>query len=86
VEGHWTYDAVSKRVIVELAQKQNGELFRLPLQIGLSQAGAVEKLTNVMLTGPTGRFEISADKEPQTVTLDPGVQILMDGQFTRKME
>ena len=36
VEATWTYDAASKHVILEVAQKQPGEVFRLPLQIAMS--------------------------------------------------
>lgn len=83
VEGTWTYDPVSKHVIVELAQIQQGRAFRLPLQIGISLPATAVSLSNVMLTGPTGRFEIPSAKEPQAVSLDPGIQVLMDARFSR---
>jgi len=84
VEGTWTYDAAAKRVVVEVAQKQPGDLFRLPLQVGISLPGEAMTLSNDTLTGLTARFEISCEKEPRAVTLDPGTQLLMDSHFTRK--
>jgi len=84
LEGTWTYDAASKRVIVEVAQKQPGDLFRLPLQIGISLPGAATTLSNDNLTGLTARFEISCEKEPEAVTLDPGTQLLIDAHLTKR--
>jgi aminopeptidase N len=84
VAGTWTYNAASKQVIVELAQEQQGEVYRLPLQIGISLPGAAVKLTNVSLAGLTARFEIACEKEPQAVTLDPTIQTLMDTRFSRR--
>ena len=84
VEASWTYDAASKHVILEVAQKQQGEVFRLPLQIGMSLPGGPVTLSNVVLTGPTSRFEIVSEKPPQTLSLDPGIQVLMNAQLTRQ--
>jgi aminopeptidase N len=81
--GTWTYDAARKQVVVELTQKQQGEVFRLPLQVAISLPEGT-RISNVMLTGLTGRFEIPTEKEPQKVMLDPGIQVLMDAQFSGK--
>jgi aminopeptidase N len=83
VEGTWTYDAASKRVIVQLAQKQAGEVYRLPLQIVIAHAGTGTSLSNVTLTGLTGRFEIATEREPRIVTLDPEIRVLMNAQFRK---
>jgi aminopeptidase N len=84
LEGTWTYDAISKLVIVEMEQKQMGQAFRLHLQMAITLPGTTIKLSNVVLTGLTARFEIPSEKEPQAVSLDPGIQVLMDAQFSRQ--
>jgi aminopeptidase N len=76
VEGAWRYDAAAKKIVVELAQKQEGEAYRLPLEIGIS-----DRIEKIEMAQKTQRFEIASDKEPASVTLDPNTKILMDAKF-----
>ena len=73
IEGGWRYDAAAKKIVVELAQTQPGEPYRLPLEI---QAGA--KLERIEMTRPQQRFEIAAESAPDAVTLDPNTWMLAD--------
>jgi aminopeptidase N len=82
VEGDWRYEPEAKRVVVELAQTQAGEAYRLPLEIGVTVDGAPRmKIEKVEMTQRRQRFEILTDKEPSSVALDPNTWILMEARF-----
>ncbi|HLK19578.1 MAG TPA: M1 family metallopeptidase [Bryobacteraceae bacterium] len=76
VEGNWHYDLGGKKIVVELAQKQSGEAYRLPLEIGYG-----DRVEKVEMTQKAQRFEVGADNEPASVALDPNTWILMDAKF-----
>ena len=80
IEGGWHYDAVSKKLVVELEQKQAAEVFRLPLelQIGGGESRRIERLE---MTEKRQRFEIALEKAPAAVALDPNLWVLMDTRF-----
>jgi len=83
IEGNWSYDAQSKRVVIELSQKQSGAAYRLPLEIALTIEGA-QKTEKFEMTSKQQRFEIAADKEPVAVTLDPNTWVLMEARFGKR--
>jgi len=71
VEGTWHYDAAAKKVTVELAQTQPGDAYRLPMEIAVTADGAGGAHREDPFNQKQQRFEIAADKEPLSVTLDP---------------
>jgi aminopeptidase N len=79
VEGGWKYNAETKRVEIDLAQTQAGELFRLPVEVNLG--GKIERLE---MTEKAQRFAIAADKDPGVVELDPNAWVLMDAKFEKR--
>ena len=81
VEGGWKYNAQSKKIEIDLAQTQDGDAFRLPLEVGVS-AGGRQKVEKIEMTERRQRFEVASDKEPQAVDLDPNTWILMDAKFS----
>jgi aminopeptidase N len=83
IDGGWRYDATTKRVVVELTQTQQGEAYRLPLEIGITTDGT-PKLEKIEFTLKQQRFEIAADKEPVTVTLDPNTRVLAQMSFVKR--
>ena len=83
VEGGWRYDAATKRIVIELAQTQAGEAYRLPLEIGVTLDGTT-KLEKIEFTQKQQRFELAADKEPTTVALDPNTWVLMEARFDKR--
>lgn len=83
VEGGWRYDAATKRIVIELAQMQTSEAYRLPLEIGVTIDG-VTKIEKIEFTQKQQRFEFPADKEPTTVALDPNTWVLMDARFNKR--
>jgi aminopeptidase N len=76
LEGEWRYDAAAKKIVIELAQKQSGDAYRLPLEIGVS-----DRIETIEMTRKDQSFEIAADKEPTSVVLDPNTWTLMDAKF-----
>ena len=80
VEGGWRYLAESKQLEVELAQTQDGDAYRLPVEISIGGA-RVERLD---FHQKRQQFRIAADTEPSTVVLDPNTKVLMQAQFTKR--
>ncbi len=79
VEGGWKYDAPAKQIVIDLAQTQAGNAYRLPLEIGID--GKIEK---VEMRSKQQHFEIAVASEPATVKLDPNTWILMDAKFSKR--
>jgi aminopeptidase N len=85
VEGNWSYAATAKKIVIELSQTQPGEAYRLPLELGVTVDGAPQmRIEKIELTQKQQRFEISADKEPSTVVLDPNTWTLMESRFAKR--
>ncbi|MBI1764776.1 MAG: M1 family metallopeptidase [Acidobacteria bacterium] len=83
VEGEWRYDAAAKRLVLELAQTQPGEAYRLPLEIGITTDG-ITQLEKIEFARKQQRFELAADKEPALVALDPNTWVLMTARFGKR--
>ncbi len=86
VEGSWRYNAGSKQIEIELAQKQPGTAYRLPLSFAIITTGAnntqQNRMEKVELTQASQRFAIPSDQAPTTVILDPNTAVLMRGSLT----
>lgn len=83
VEGGWRYDVTTKRIVIELAQTQAGEAYRLPLEIGVTFDGKT-KLEKIEFNQKLQRFEFAAEQEPTAVALDPNTWVLMDARFEKR--
>jgi len=83
VEGGWRYDAATRRIVIDLAQTQPGDAYRLPIDVGVTVDGTT-RIETIELTGKQQRVELAADREPSAVTLDPDTWLLMDARFTRR--
>jgi aminopeptidase N len=86
LEGTWSWDDGNKKVVIQLAQVQQGKPYRLPLEIGLRVDGAaVPTIEKIELTQPSQRFEIAAAQMPAEITLDPNSWMLMEPpKFTKR--
>src|SRR5262249_15826029 len=85
IEGGWRYDAAAKKIVIELAQTQTGEAYRLPLEIGIMIEGAPPpRIEKIELMKKQQSFEIAADKEPASVALDPNTWVLMEARFGKR--
>ena len=79
LKGSWSYDATARHVIVDIAQSQPGEPYRLPLEFGIVVPGAAPpRIERGELNGREGRFSFPAEAEPSEVTLDPNTWLLME--------
>jgi aminopeptidase N len=79
VDGGWKYNAIDRKVEIDLAQTQPGESYRLPIEVAVGS-----KLERIEMTARQQRFEIPADQPPAWVTLDPNTWMLMAGKFGRR--
>jgi aminopeptidase N len=83
IEGTWRWDAAAKQVRITLRQTQPGAPFQFPLDVGLQFSGAALRIERVSVTGTTAEFSVAAEEAPTSVTLDPNMRLLFDGQLTR---
>ena len=66
-------------------QKQSGDPYRLPIEIGLvEQTGKAPRIEKIELTMTQQTFDIPADREPVEVVLDPNTWVLMQATLTKK--
>jgi aminopeptidase N len=85
LKGTWRYDASARQVQIEIAQVQAGQPFRIPLDVGVAEAGGQPRIQRVELSQGAGRFTIPFDREPASVVLDPNSWVLMEApEFNRQ--
>lgn len=85
--GTWSYDPAARKVSVDLTQTQSGEVYRLPLDIGLvgDSAGVAPGIAKIEMTNATQHFEIPVASPPRDVVLDPNTWVLMQPpKFTKR--
>jgi len=84
-KGNWSYDAVTKQVSVKLDQVQtDGSLFKMPIQIALYYPGQTKpQMHTIQADARSNVFSINVTAEPEKVTLDPDLWILMDADFKK---
>ncbi len=79
VEGVWQYDSRERVLAIELDQVQDGALFRMPMEIGITLAGERHtRIERVEIRDRQNEFRIPFDREPTDVVLDPRTWVLMD--------
>jgi len=78
----WSYRAADKKLALDLTQTQPGEPYRLPMEIGITLAGAAPSTKEIELTGRKQHFEIACGKDPESVDIDPGTWLLMEVKVT----
>ena len=84
VRGTWSYDAAAGEISLELAQTQEGEVFRFPLQVAVSVEGAAPVVHRLEFGERSQKFAIKVEKAPSAVELDPDAYVLMDATLTRR--
>jgi aminopeptidase N len=78
LSGSWRYDGATRQLSVTLAQDQAGELYRLPLQVGIRE-GTATRIEKLELTARQETFRLPAQREPADVVLDPETWLLFEG-------
>ena len=84
VRGTWSYDAAAGTLVLELAQTQAGEPFRLPMEVAVRGDSGAYALHRIDFTGRAQTFEIKLEKAPAAVELDPNGWVLMEQTFKRR--
>jgi aminopeptidase N len=79
IEGGWHFNEINHTVQIGLMQTQTGDAYRLPLEIAL---GA--KTVKIEMTQKQQHFEVPAEQEPASATLDPNTLVLMEARFAKK--
>ena len=91
IKGSWRYNAAAKQIEIDVQQVQQGDVYRLPLEIGITaestaQAGGAPvtqtRIERIESAERQKKFTIAADKAPLTVTLDPNTSTLMQAEFS----
>jgi aminopeptidase N len=80
VEAAWRYNPRTKKVEIDVTQKQPGEPYRLPMEVAAGDG----KPARIEITAKQQHFEIDAEKEPGPVELDPGTWVLMDARVEKR--
>ena len=83
LDGSWSYDAAAKQIRITIAQTQDGEPYRLPLEFGVTPAAAgaatpATRVERVEMTTKQATFSIAAETEPASVSFDPDTWLLAD--------
>jgi aminopeptidase N len=86
IEGTWSFDADAKRIHLVLVQKQPGDPYRLPVEVGVVGKDGAEKMriVRIDLNKSEQQFELPADLEPSEIVLDPNIWVLMQSKVTKK--
>ncbi|HJQ20082.1 MAG TPA: M1 family aminopeptidase, partial [Gemmatimonadaceae bacterium] len=84
ISGTWHWDAAARRVMVDLTQTQPGDVYELPVEIGITQANGAIRVERADLTGRSEHFSFAAADEPVSVVLDPNVRLLMAATMERR--
>jgi aminopeptidase N len=82
--GSWYWDAAAKRVVVDLTQSQPGDLYDLPVEIGVTMSNGTTRVEHADVTTRSGHFTFAATEKPASVVLDPNVRLLMSGTLERR--
>jgi len=77
-EGSWHYDPAAKAIQIDLAQTQEGDAYRVSVDVGVTNAAGQPRLDRIEMNTKRASFTISADTEPAAVTLDPDTWLLAD--------
>ena len=84
LEGRWQYDTATHKIKLELTQTQSSDPYRLPVEISFAPAGAPPKFATLQVTAREQHFEISSDRNPASVEIDPNTALLAQTNFARQ--
>jgi len=82
IDGKWRFDSRAGAVRLTLRQTQPGEPFRVPMEVGIREGGQL-RIERIELAGSSGTFELHAEQEPESVSLDPRFFVLMNATLGR---
>ena len=80
----WQYDAARKLVQLDIEQLQQGETYRVPLDVSVWLGTTTTKREHVDLRERRQHFEFGADSDPSALVLDPDTWALIEATITRR--
>lgn len=84
IAGTWSYNPGTQRISVDLTQMQPGDIYRLPMDIGISTAGSPLRLERIDMNTKIQHFEMPSEKEPVSLELDPHTWVLLEATLVKK--
>jgi aminopeptidase N len=82
ITGTWRYDASKKSIELDLTQTQAGDVYRLPIEVGIASADVANRIENLEMTERQQRFSFAAEQKPASLELDPNTWVLMQATLS----
>lgn len=84
-KGNWRFDANKKQIKINLNQVQTDvSIFKMPMEIAVYYPGQDKpQIETVQANAISNEFLLNVSAEPEKVTLDPNMWILMDADFKK---
>ncbi len=85
LQGRWRYNAQAKQLEIEINQKQDGDAYEMPIQIGITLPGETKmRIETIQVNKRQQSFTVALEKEPAAVVLDPNTWVLVQGEITKQ--
>jgi len=84
LEGSWTFNATSGKVELELTQTQEGEPYRLPLEIAARFGPNLVSVQKIEMREKKQTFELPVQAVPTSLDLDPNTWVLMQAKIEKR--
>nr|WKN36326.1 M1 family metallopeptidase [Tunicatimonas sp. TK19036] len=85
IKGTWKYSGMGKKVTLDIAQTQDGDPFKVPLQIKiLYNKNSKPEIHTFNLHDRKQTFSIKVKESVQNVLIDPNTWLLQDSNLTEK--
>ncbi len=81
IEGQWRHDAQANECVVSLRQTQQGEPFRVPVEVEVNADRG--QAATLVLRDREGRVRFDCPQAPTSVTLDPDINLLAETSIER---
>ena len=82
VQGNWKYNSKEKTIDVTIRQVQKGGLFDFPLEIAFfGNNGGESRINSLVINKESQAFSLPVAFSPVSVTLDPNVNLLFEGEL-----
>ena len=84
IDATWTWNASTKKVILDVRQTQAGAPFIFPLEVGITAADGAARIEQFVWNGSSARASFDSPTMPTSVELDPTLRALFAGRLVRR--
>jgi aminopeptidase N len=84
ISGTWSYDANKKELNIDLTQLQSEPAFAFPLDVEIEDNAGKKTVHTLEVKSKSQHFNLSKITEAKSITLDPDVWLLFEGELTKK--